>query len=966
MSLLCRVGIHDWYESPQGVFCSRCGRQMLLDGEISSTNAAHIYATEVDSWQPGQIVLEEFRVERELGKGGMGIVYLLVNTHNGQQFAAKRTKLVDDKARKEFLREMQGWLDLPPHPNVLPLRFLRTVGAEQVIFTEHMDGGSLQDWLRKRKLSDLATVLDVAIQYAWGLHALHELGQVHQDVKPGNALLDKTGVLKVADFGLMRARHYGGIAQSTANSDSTVGDVQATHAGNYTPAYCSPEQARGEKLTKHTDTWSWGLSVLAMFYRTNPTDTGPTAFRALAKLAALPTMKHLALPKAVAAVLNRCFQDKPEDRWPSLLDAANVLVELYPTLCGQPYPRLQPTFIAAHERLQIKHEGSWKDPCLWLEDALQADGRDPTEAKRMIAVQASSRKGQVAGNLALYDAAYQILNRLVQSGNNTLSSRLAALCTDKASIHNYLDDPAGRMDMLSRAIEIYEYAIKYGGQKELEPEYASSLQEKGIAHSDMGQLAPALEFYDRAIDIYNRLVKQQSRQYLEPELATCLGLKAKLLSEKGKETEAIFIYDQVINIFQCLIQAGQMKFEQNLARILHAKGMAIQCTVDSSQILPLYDQSISILQRIEEESALIHVLNSKAVLLMHNGKASESVEIYDRIHAIFQRQIEQEGRRGEIEPGICTNFLNKALAFRYMGLLPDAAALCDEAIAIMKRLVEQEGRRDLEEDLAGKYLNKGVIVAEMGQLPEAIALYDQAISIRQRLIKQDGRRELEGSLAIALKDKANALEKTENFLQSAVMYDQIISIYRRKVLERGNSPQNEANFIEKSNLEANLAAYMRDQSIVFKKAGQLSESVEINNQAIEMFKNSINTVLSIDKVSYYLLEELATTLANKAITVSEMGQLNLAVMTFDELIGIYELIIKENVQRLDLTEQWARAVLSRSSIMANLGNTVKARADALMAINKLEIEIDRTDSDALKQLLRQVRSSTLSDEITIF
>ena len=75
---------------------------------------------------------------------------------------------------------------------------------EIAVFAEYVAGGSLHDWIVDRKLTRLEDILDVAIQFAWGLDAVHEAGLVHQDVKPGNVLLTPNGVVKVTDFGLAR------------------------------------------------------------------------------------------------------------------------------------------------------------------------------------------------------------------------------------------------------------------------------------------------------------------------------------------------------------------------------------------------------------------------------------------------------------------------------------------------------------------------------------------------------------------------------------------------------------------------------------------------------------------------------------------------------------------------------------------------------------------------------------------
>src|SRR5262249_4740748 len=109
--------------------------------------------------------------------------------------------------------------------------------------------------IHDRKLTQLDRVLDVAIQFAWGLHAGHEHGVIHQHVKPANVLLTTDGIAKVTDFGLARARALASVAGKSAS----------VAAAGLTPAYASPEQALGRSLTRKTDVWSWGVSVLEMF-----------------------------------------------------------------------------------------------------------------------------------------------------------------------------------------------------------------------------------------------------------------------------------------------------------------------------------------------------------------------------------------------------------------------------------------------------------------------------------------------------------------------------------------------------------------------------------------------------------------------------------------------------------------------------------------------------------------------------
>ena len=118
-------------------------------------------------WKKGQTILGEYTVEGALGEGGMGTVYLLVRSQStGHRFAVKKTRFRDEASQRNFLRELQTWLDLPDHPHLAACRFFRTVDAELVIFAEYVEGGSLATWIAERRLTQLDQILDVAIQFA--------------------------------------------------------------------------------------------------------------------------------------------------------------------------------------------------------------------------------------------------------------------------------------------------------------------------------------------------------------------------------------------------------------------------------------------------------------------------------------------------------------------------------------------------------------------------------------------------------------------------------------------------------------------------------------------------------------------------------------------------------------------------------------------------------------------------------
>jgi serine/threonine protein kinase len=202
-----------------------------------------------------------------------------------------------------------------------------------------VEGGSLEAWIAERRLTQLDHILDVAIQFAWGLHTAHDLGLVHQDVKPGNVLMSRDGVAKVADFGLARARAAAG------ERDTTGGQSVLVSYGGRTEEYCSPEQLAEQPLSRKTDIWSWGVSMLGLFTGEVSWETGIVAGEVLESYVdragssgvgvdGLPLM-----PVGVVQVLRKCFRQKPEDRWGTMLEIVEALKGVYRECTGREYSR---------------------------------------------------------------------------------------------------------------------------------------------------------------------------------------------------------------------------------------------------------------------------------------------------------------------------------------------------------------------------------------------------------------------------------------------------------------------------------------------------------------------------------------------------------------------------------------------------------------------------------------------------
>ncbi|GAA3436916.1 serine/threonine-protein kinase [Kutzneria kofuensis] len=285
------------------------------------------------AWQPGETVLGLYEV-KDVRSGGMGVVHRV--RHLGWQvdLAVKTPRpewMTTPADRRHFEREAGTWVNLGLHPHTVNCVYVRTIDATPRVFAEWVDGGSLAEAVAKGRLDDPASILDIAIQTAWGLAHAHEAGLVHQDVKPANVMLEPDGTVKVTDFGLAKA------LQTDEEAPAGV-----SFAGR-TREYCSPEQADamagrpGVRITAATDVWSWAVTVLEMFAGRRPTNFGEAAGEALTTL----LDEGLPMPAKVVALLRTCFADDPEQR-PTALDVAAQLIDLYGDVVGTAYGRQAP------------------------------------------------------------------------------------------------------------------------------------------------------------------------------------------------------------------------------------------------------------------------------------------------------------------------------------------------------------------------------------------------------------------------------------------------------------------------------------------------------------------------------------------------------------------------------------------------------------------------------------------------
>lgn len=265
-----------------------------------------------------------FVIRKELGRGGMGVVLLADDEQLGRQVAIKLIKVSsdDEEHRRRFLREARSAAQLN-HPNIATVYDVGEHAGQPFLAMEFVEGKTLSTRLREGALA-VDEARKVAEQLAAALACAHRAGVVHRDLKPGNVMLSASGPLKLLDFGLARPE---------SGSDSE-GDGPITGSGVIvgTPAYMSPEQARGMPLTTASDVFSLGVLLYEVVSGISPFER-KSVFDMLNAIItdAPPPVAHVRtdVPSGLAAVIDRCLQKAPDERpsSDSLIALLNVAPE---------------------------------------------------------------------------------------------------------------------------------------------------------------------------------------------------------------------------------------------------------------------------------------------------------------------------------------------------------------------------------------------------------------------------------------------------------------------------------------------------------------------------------------------------------------------------------------------------------------------------------------------------------------
>jgi serine/threonine-protein kinase len=247
-------------------------------------------------------VAGRYSLDRELGRGGMGVVYLANEVDLDRPVAIKvlpPERAANARLRARFLREARTAAKLS-HPNIIPIHKVDEVGDFVFFAMAYVDGETLAERIRARGPLPPSEAARVLREVAWALAHAHAHGVVHRDVKPDNILLERaTGRALVADFGIAAAE------------EGAQGEITGT------PEFMSPEQALGKPVDARSDIYAFGATAYFTISGRLPF-TGRTPTEVLAKQVNVPPppLAEAAggLPRRLAQAVERCLAKRPEHR----------------------------------------------------------------------------------------------------------------------------------------------------------------------------------------------------------------------------------------------------------------------------------------------------------------------------------------------------------------------------------------------------------------------------------------------------------------------------------------------------------------------------------------------------------------------------------------------------------------------------------------------------------------------------
>lgn len=290
-------------------------------GAAKSNDVAHL-----SGLQPGEVVAGRYRVERLLGRGGMGVVVSAHHLQLDEKVALKLllpAALQDAEAVERFMREARATVKIKSEHVARVLDVGQIENGSPYMVMEYLDGSDLRHWLKQRGALSVEQAVDFVMQASEAIAEAHSLGIIHRDLKPANLFCirrpDGQLSIKVLDFGVSKMTTPGADGHDMTSTTAVVG----------TPSYMSPEQLQSSRgVDVRTDIWSLGVILFELLTQRLPFESKYSTELVIKIAVEAPpfaTSLRSDVPIALSQIIARCLDKDRDRRFPSIAEFARAM-----------------------------------------------------------------------------------------------------------------------------------------------------------------------------------------------------------------------------------------------------------------------------------------------------------------------------------------------------------------------------------------------------------------------------------------------------------------------------------------------------------------------------------------------------------------------------------------------------------------------------------------------------------------
>ena len=683
--------------------------------------------------------LGDFRIEREIGRGGMGVVYEAVQESLDRRVALK--VLLPgvgglDRATRRFMREARTGGALQ-HRHIVPVLAVGEYEGIPFYAMQYVEGHSLAVFVKQRRGEsgapgddDFRRIARWGAQTADGLEYAHQRGVLHRDIKPANLLVDGDDNIWIADFGLARTKAGATITLS--------GDVLGT------VRYMSPEQARGgQSLDERSDLYSLGVSLYELSCLRPPFD-GPDRESTLKQVLMdePPRLRRFNsdVPSPLEQIIQRAMAKEPAERYPS---AALLAEDLRRFLDDKPLLLRPPSLIVQLRRLAARHRLAFAfaltvftlvaafGVVMAFQSAWLAEQRDNAAAAQKIAADESLRAAVAA----------ETARQTTQFLTDMLAAAPPIDTHGDVTVREVLDEAAKSADgALGERPEV-ESAIR--------DTLAQSYRSLGLYEQAERQFRVALE------------IRQRDQGDDAPETLNTMNSLGMLLLERGNATEGEPLLVESLRRQREVLgedHPDTIKSLSNLAAAYYLRGRF-------DEAIPLLEQALetSVAALGEESDETLTIMNTLGTIY---GKLRQ----FDKSEPLLTRYLEVSRRKHGPEHPITLNALNNyARLQEHSGNLEPAEELSREVLSLRTQVLGPEHPETLT-----AINNLGMLLKRVGKLDEAENLIHDALAKRSDVLGPEHPDTLS-----SVRNFASLLREQERWEEALALFRQALDGQRR-------------------------------------------------------------------------------------------------------------------------------------------------------------------------------------------